>query len=270
MRRYLYILLLILSGSPGFGQDQPSIVAEGRYLGKNIYVQNPFDGQGHCCCVQKVYVNDQEINIQTNSTAFEIDLSSLNLDLQDPYKIKIVHRSDCLPKFLGPELITPKCAFNATKIEVLGDSLHWYTQNEQTPMTFIVEQYRWNKWLRVGTVDGLGPNEEDNHYSCAVSFHFGQNRFRVKQIDYSGKPCMSPIAEIDHQKTTVSFEIINDPMTISFSEQTMYELFDAEGNILKKGNAIKVDCSTLKKKNTYWLNFGHVTGQKISFKKRIK
>lgn len=255
---------MLLSGQ-AFAQHNVTLIYEGYYQGKNLYIQNPPDGKGVGFCVIEIYVNDSLYNHKIKVSAFEIDLSSF--ELGDKIHVKIVHQNDCLPKVLNPEPISRKCTFETTQIKVIEDSLLWTTTDEESRLMFVIEQYRWNKWIKIGESEGSGSNNHENTYSFPVQLHFGENKFRVKQIDFSGKPCISPIAEINYENAKVSFEIDYNQMLIRFSESTMFELFDTDGNIVKKGSGIEIDCSNLTKRNTYWLNFGHITGQKVSFKK---
>lgn len=251
-----------------FSQNEISIISEGRYLGKNVYVQNPFDGNESCCCVTEIRVNDKPFLGQINSTAFEVDLASYDLKLQDKYIIKIIHKADCLPKILNPEIIHRKCTFETSKIELIADTLHWYTTNEESPMTFIVEQYRWNKWIKIGEADGFGPNDTENHYSYPIVYNNGLNKFRVKQIDYSGKPCISTSVSLVSAVNPISYTIDTINMTIHFSEKSMFEIFDQDGNMVKKGDNIAVDCSNLERKGLYYLNYDNICGELISFENK--
>ena len=60
-------------------------------------------------------------------------------------------------KVLNPEVLRPKSTFENLSINVDKDQiLNWKTKNEQGKFTYIVEQYRWNKWVKIGEVDGTG------------------------------------------------------------------------------------------------------------------
>ena len=50
---------------------------------------------------------------------------------------------------------------------------------------YVVEQYRWNKWVAVGEVAGKGSGGE-NSYEFQVSPHSGENTVRIVQTDHSG------------------------------------------------------------------------------------
>lgn len=67
------------------------------------------------------------------------------------------------------------------------------SKNEINNLTYTIEQFRWNKWIKVGEVDGKGGIQE-NTYSFQTQPHSGLNKFRVKQVA-SGKPRISQAAE---------------------------------------------------------------------------
>ena len=58
-----------------------TIVLEGNYQGKNLYVQNPYASGGVGFCVQEVKVNGKTTTDETNSSAFEIDLKAQGLKI---------------------------------------------------------------------------------------------------------------------------------------------------------------------------------------------
>src|ERR1041385_6998494 len=72
-----------------------NIILEGNYQGKNLYVQNPFAGSGVGFCTIKVEVNGQVTTDETNSSAYEIDFTNLQLKIGDKVSVKIEHKDDC-------------------------------------------------------------------------------------------------------------------------------------------------------------------------------
>ena len=102
--------------------------------------------------------------------------------------INIKHKDDCKPEVLNPEVLKPKSTFGTKEISFSGDGvLNWTTDNETGSLDYIVEQFRWNKWVKVGEVKGIG-TPGTHSYSYKIAPHSGENRARVKQVDYSGKP----------------------------------------------------------------------------------
>jgi hypothetical protein len=111
----------------------------------------------------------------------------------------------------------------------------------------------------VGEVDGTG-NPGANDYSFKVTPHSGENKVRVVQTDHTGKKRPSdavtfvntdiqePIVSPKKVKNSINFTSGNVPI------ETKYEIYDAYGNIVKKGVGSEVDCSNLKK-GAYYINY---------------
>lgn len=258
-----FAFLLVLKG-----YSQSMILLEGTYQGKNVYVQNPFASSGVGFCVYEVRVNDQVTTDEIGSSAFEIDLRNFNLKVGDPLTIKIFHKDDCKPKVLNPEVLKPKSTFVTSSITInCGDEmLKWTTTGEQGKLTYIVEQYRWNKWVKVGEVDGLG-TPGPNNYTFKVVTHSGENQFRVKQVDYSGQARTSPVAKCTSTKPAIKFYPVKAKTTISFVSgdpekptETLWEIYDQYGNIVKKGFGSSIDVTGLAK-GGYFLNYDNSVGE---------
>lgn len=259
MKRLLVIGLFLLS-MVASAQNEQSIIHEGHYQGKNLYVQNPFASSGVGFCVIKVTVNGDVTTDQINSSAFEIDFTNLNLQVGDPVTVKIAHKENCLPKVLNPEVLRPRSTFETVNINVGGDKiLKWKTSGEQGKLTYIIEQYRWNKWIKVGEVDGIGTAIE-NSYEFKITPHSGENKFRVKQIDYTGRPRMSPSAKYSDPSIPEASITCSKCKELEFTEETLFEIFDTYGNLVKKGfgKVIKVDNL---KKGLYYVNYDSKTGE---------
>lgn len=238
------------------------IVLEGNYQGKNLYVQNPFAGSGVGFCTSKVTVNDQVTTDEINSSAFEIDFTAFQLGLGDKVVVKIEHKDDCKPKVLNPEVLKPKSTYEVVSMKVEKDgTLNWSTKNENGKLNYIVEQFRWNKWVKVGEVEGKGKPDQTS-YSIKVVPHSGENKFRVKQIDFTGQPKYSEAVKFRSMNPEVTFAPLKADKSIQFTGETMYEIFDMYGNIVKKGFGNKIDITNLPK-GAYYINYDNKTGEKF-------
>ncbi|MEQ9187744.1 MAG: hypothetical protein RLP15_08415 [Cryomorphaceae bacterium] len=257
--RLLLALLLIFSTALSFAGN---IVLEGNYQGKNLYVRNPFAGSGVGFCTYEVTVNGSVTTDEWNSSAFEVDLSIHNLEPGDRLVVVIKHKDDCAPKVLNPEVLNPQSTFETESIAVSNDGiLKWSTTNEAGVLTYVVEQYRWNKWVYVGEVEGAGRTGKVNNYSFKITPHSGENKFRVKQVDYTAVPRYSPTATYMSDMALVDFNPKKGVEgTITFTAETMYEVFDIHGNIVKKGFSGDIDASNLKK-GLYYLNYDNSTSE---------
>lgn len=230
------------------------IVLKGVYQGKNLYVMNPFASSGVGFCVYEVTVNGQMSTDEINSSAFEIDLTVFQFKQGDNLIIIIKHKDGCSPKIINPEVLKPQSTYVAANMKVLANgNLTWSTNGESGSLPFIVEQFRWNKWIKVATVEGKGTPGK-NEYSVKVSPHSGNNRFRIKQIDYTKKPNYSKEIRYRSMDAPVTYSISKGGVEIIFSASTMYEIYDYYGNLIDKGTAAKVDISGLAK-GDYFLNY---------------
>ncbi len=244
------------------------IVIEGVYQGKNVYVKNPFSAAGVGFCVQEVRVNGDVTTDEIASSAFEIDLRNFQFKKGDHVEIKIIHKDDCKPKVLNPEVLNPKSTFVIKTMEVDEDFvLKWSTTEESGKLTFYIEQFRWNKWVKVGEIEGAG-TPALNSYEFKTVPHFGKNKFRVKQVDYTGQPKLSKTVERKSKVETVAFAPKKVSSNISFyypddsPAETLFEVYDQYGNIVKRGFSAKLEAGDLSK-GVYYLNFDNVMAQFI-------
>ena len=249
MSKYLISFILLLFFSISFAQE---IKLKGIYQGDNLYIMNPFSSSGVGFCIQEVRVNNKVSTDEIASSAFEIDLSQYHFKTGAAIEIIIKHKAGCLPKVLNPNVIQAKSTFNVSKIEVGRDKiLRWNTTNETGSLPFIIEQFRWNKWVKIGSVEGKGGNKA-NLYTYKINPHSGQNKFRIKQIDFTKKARYSKDAIFRSMLPQVTFK--KDKSTIIFSQSTMYEIYNYYGNIVVKGSGDKIDISKLKS-GDYFLNY---------------
>lgn len=262
MKKTKLILLALFTVFTSFA-SLAVLSIEGSYQGKNLYVQNPEDGDGFGFCATKVTVNGDIMPGGTAYSAFEIDFSLFNIEIGEPVFIVIEHNDGCKPKILNPEVLLPRSTFNATMIDVKPSGmLNWTTTNEQGKLPYIIEQYRWNKWVKIGEVQGKG-TPGSNSYEFLVAPHSGENTVRVVQIDHSGAKRTSKEVKFTSNIAAVEKNPVKVKDVINFTSggkavETKYEIFDAYGNIVKKGVGSSVPCSNLLK-GAYYINFDNKT-----------
>lgn len=235
------------------------IILEGNYQGKNLYVQNPFGVGGVGFCVTEVLVNGNITTDEVNQSSFEIDFKPHKLTIGEKVEIKIKHKEDCKPKVLNPEVLKPKSTFEIVSMAIEKDgTLKWSTKSETGKLSFAVEQFRWNKWVKVGEVDGVGtPNT--NNYTFKITPHSGKNQIRVRQTDYTGQPRLSKPVDFISGVPEVAFSPAKVSKDINFvsgdkPSETMYEIYDQYGNVVKRGFGATIDASSLAK-GGYFLNY---------------
>ncbi|MEN8120788.1 MAG: hypothetical protein ABFS35_10600 [Bacteroidota bacterium] len=237
------------------------IKVKGIFQGENLFVMNPFASTGVGFCVFEVTVNGQITTDEINSSAFEIDLSVFNLKIGEKVLIIIKHKDGCKPKVLNAEVLKPKSTYKVLEINVdrKNKLLRWSTTGEKGALPYIVEQYKWKKWIKVATVQGKGIGGTQNYFASIIPTS-GYNKFRVKQIDYSRKPRYSPEATYRSLDPLVTFSPEKPKNEIIFSAKTSYEIYDFYGRLIKKGSGNKIDLTKLKK-GDYFLNYDNEMGK---------
>lgn len=243
----LYFLMTLLTFAG-------SLTVEGIYQGKNLYVQNPFTSSGVGFCTTDVFVNNIRSTDEVQSSAFEIDLTLYRLKLGDKVNVVVKFKEDCSPKILNPEVLKPSSTFELVSAKADESAqLKWTTKNEGSPMPFIVEQFRWNKWIKVGEVQGKGIPTENN-YSTKVNYHSGLNKFRIQQTDHKGPRYVGKEITFKSSIPEVTFYPVKATKDINFSAETMYEVYDQLGKLITKGVGNKVSVEELEK-GPYYLNY---------------
>ena len=240
------------------------IVLDGTYMNQNIYVKNSISGSGVGYCTYEVTINGNTNIDEVNSNSFEIDLEQHQLEIGTPLTVKIFFKDDgCNPQVLNPHALSPHSTFSISTMKLTEKGrLTWETANETASLPFIVEQFRWNKWVKVGEVDGKGTPEE-HLYFFNTQLHAGLNTFRLRQNGFYG-PRYSKSVTVRSFKTEVSFVYNRKVKSVEFSEPTLFEIYDRWGNIVKKGFGHQILVGDLKK-DLYYMNMGNTTGK---FQKR--
>ena len=258
---YTYVTFFLLSVSFVTNAFAGEIVLDGIYRGENLYVENPYGSAGVGFCVSEVLVNGNTTTDEINSSFFEIDLSIYNFRYGALLRIVIRHKNGCVPRVLNPEVLTPESTFIIKSISIDKDGfLNWKTLKEHGRLPFVIEQYKWNKWIRIGSVKGKG-TASLNQYRYSIDFHSGVNKFRIKQIGSNNKPHYSQSVEFVNNVPEITFIPGNGGKTsqkIFFSEITSFEIYDYYGKLVKTGSDTEVDVSKLKA-GTYFLNYDNKT-----------
>lgn len=261
MKTLLLVLTMVITSSIG-SYCYSALSISGTYQGKNLYVQNPIDDEGFGYCATKVTVNGDIMPGGTGSGAFEIDFGIFNIALGEPVFIVIEHHEGCKPKILNPEVLLPRSTFDVLSITINNEGLlMWETANENGKLPFVIEQYRWNKWVSIGEVDGFGVKAK-NKYQFKITPHSGENSLRVVQIDHSGEKRASQTIKYKSNISPVikTPAIVKDEIKFSsngLEAETRYEIYDAYGNIVKKGVGTSVNCNNLLK-GVYYISFDNV------------
>lgn len=262
------VLVLSASGLISTNSALADSSVEGQYQGRDIYVQSPQSDDGFGFCVTRVSVNGETVSANVSSSAFQINFEEFDLDLGDPVMIVFEHDEGCKPKLLNPEVLLPKSTFAIQDISCTPEgAFSWSATSESGKLTYFVEQYRWNKWIIIGEVNGVG-SEELNEYLFYSIPHSGENKLRVSQVDNTGSKRVS--GEVVFEASEVEEPELNALTKDKIIEfvvgkkrvKTKYEIFDAFGNIVKKGYNSIVDYSNLHS-GVYHVNYDNKTDRII-------
>ncbi len=253
-----FITMVPFGASSIDAEREGIIILEGKYQNKNIYVSNAFGSPGYGYCTYEIRVNGDLITDGINSSAFEIDLNNFILEPGDDVIIEIRHKRGCTPKVINPGGLTPQPTFVTQEITIKEDGfLEWITTNEYGSLPYVIQQYKWSKWVDIGEVQGKG-TPVTNNYAFYVEFVSGVNKFRVIQRDGKGKIKKTTSVETTSVMPKLTYVYNKKANQIIFSGKTKYELYDKFGEIIIRGFGAVVDVSELEK-DSYWLSYDNLT-----------
>lgn len=232
------------------------MILKGAFYGYNLYLVNPSVADSFC--VYEIYVNDTLTEDVLNSNGIEIDLAYLKLEYGTEVVIRIVHCDDCVPIVVNPEDLLPPDNFKFSSIKTKDESLVFRIRGKPGINPYEIEQFRWNKWIPLDEID-VTDTVQSNVYVYNFKPHSGFNTFRVKKIDKYGETVYSKetryrdgrIRPIEIVDTKVDLEL-------EFTDETDYQIFDLEGNLIQEGRKRYVDVTQLPK-GKYWVNYDNAT-----------
>lgn len=258
MNKVKYILLLFLLWTTYLVIGQEVIILEGKYQNRNVFVSNSPSANGIGFCSFEVRVNGGLVTDEVNTRAYEVDLSVFNFAINDPVVIEIKHKKGCVPKVLNPQALQAKPTFNSKKISVSKDGiLTWETTDEHGILPFYIQQYKWNKWVDVGEVDGTG-KATLNTYTYQVDFVYGENKFRVVQKIDTQRFRKTKSVTIDSERPKLNFVYNKKNKKVIFSNTTAFEIHDKFGQLVMRGYNSQADVTHLTK-DDYYISFDNVT-----------
>lgn len=242
-------------GGQGVALGQQSKEWTGLYQGFNPIVANETspDGVGFCC--YEVRVNGKITADPVNSHAFEVDLSAMGLTLGKGVTVRLMHRPGCAPRMLNPDVLLPSPGFELTSFEAKenGEVL-WTTSMEKGRMPFILQQFKWGKWVDVLRVDGQGGPEEKT-YSVRVDPVAGINQLRLSHVGADGQRITKGEVSFHSDSPALEWNHDRDGQKIQFSKKTQFEIVDTFGNVVMRGHGDEAILRYLAR-GEYFVNFG--------------
>ncbi len=253
----LFIFLTFLA-SMLFANATEVLQINGNYYGKNLIVINPMTDGGYV--VQSVKVNGKATSDEIRSSVFEIDFERQGIKSGSKIKVQIFYLAGkAKPKIYNPQVLEPESNFSfiACDFNKKEQIINWSIKGSPGKEDFEIEQYRWEKWVRVGIVK-TSDSVSYNKYSKKVEAHSGKNLYRIKIIDSKGLIKHSPSLKYLSRTTPVSISNKKIDEKIIFSEKTMYQIYNEKGVFMQSGHSDSVDIKELEE-GKYWINYDNQT-----------
>lgn len=138
-------------------------------------------------------------------------------------------------------------SFDIQSFKVSKDGMvSWTASNEHGSLPYVVEQYIFDKWVKVGEVNGVG-TPSPNSYSVPVVLSSGENKFRVRQKGYDKMSRFSDAVTFYSKKDQVSYQVKDKNQSLIFSSDTYFIIYNPYGAIVKQGYGSSLDISNYAK-----------------------
>ena len=166
-------------------------------------------------------------------------------------------------------MLLPNSTFVLVSLAAAANgSISWSTKSEAGRLPFHVEQYKWGRWVSAGEIQGNG-SPALNQYRLDIIPHSGYNKVRIVQIDNTQKKRVSKEVGFNSSvkkviKTPAKVKDIIYFSSDSKPVKTKFELYDAFGNLLKKGFDSQIDCKQLLN-GIYFINFDNSSEKFIKY-----
>lgn len=234
------ILVFCLISWSAIGQE---LHLTGVFKGNGLYIQNPYNAQKKEFCVRSIHVNGKLSDANLNLTA--IYLPFKGVDLYAPVTVKVTYGDSCTAKIVNKDAILYHSSFKFDSL-VLNDSImHWYTKGDRPEGKYQVEMLHYNEWEVVKELRSKG-RFDGAQYVYFPEHKDGGNKYRIKYELPNGRYLYS--AELEHfhypEGITFSPKVVKDE--INLSRATTYEILDADGEVILKGNGKKIPLRLLK------------------------
>lgn len=253
----IVIILIVSIFSQAQTNDLQVYVFSGTYQGENIFVQNPLDKDGIGFAVKYVTINNEKTTEQFFSSAFEINLKKHDFPMEEQVSIKLFYNSDVAPKIINQEALTTTSKISVSNIWIEKDSLlKWCLADTLAKdLTYVIEQYRWNKWIKLGEVKA---NADANCYEFYCDLHSGENKFRVVHFYRNGVKITSDVVITQSDIKPVEIESGEYSDSLWFSAATKFEIYSEDGVLLVKGFSDKPKTEHLMS-GLYYINLDNKT-----------
>jgi hypothetical protein len=257
MTKTLWLFIFVFAHILALAQTD-TLYQDGKYYNANIFVYNPEVGDSFS--IHKIIVNEDTLTDDLATNGIEVDFSTFDLEEEDPIEIKIIYDGGYEPTIVNPEALKGQQNFRFSRPKFYKGHLQWRVSGNTSDFPISIEQYKWGEWRVVGEVDPLD-TVKNNLYQYDLPLHSGVNKIRLVTTNIQGARVVSKETRYTPPRLpTVTLESTKIKDDIVFSRETEYELYDIQGNLLKKGIERYVDMEEYPK-GEYWLNYDNSTIQ---------
>lgn len=259
MRYLIPVFLMVLSLSMRSQScDLDTLTYKGMNYGSELYFTNPLiPGQGFS--IQDVKVNGHNTYDELRSNTVAIHLGRTRAGYGDSVRIRVFYVQGYKPVFVNPGSLLPPDDFEITYARIRDDVLKWRTEGEPGYKPFIIQQYRWDRWIEVEEIP-VQDSISYGSYKYEVKPHYGKNRFRIVKINGQGEKVVSRecrISEYSKEKVKIIYNDVKDMLVLS--SKTLYEIYDSDWELVRKGYGRYIDVSDMSP-GEYHINFGNRNG----------
>jgi len=262
MRKVMFSSFIMFSSLIMFSATEKLSIM-GFYNGENPIIVNPFYHERFS--IEKIEVNSKPWMGDVLSSTIELDLSNLNIKVGDFISLVIYYNNE-LPKpyVYNINSLQQLSSFNFINpnVDKKLKKVTWKVNNVHGQCYFEVEQYRWDRWVKIAEVK---PSDSISYHTYAVEFspYNGKNLLRIAYVTPFQTRIYSNYIKYTAKSLPVSIVKITST-DIKFSSTTFYQIHNEEGKLVRQGTSDKVNIADLPN-GQYFLSYDN---QVADFKKK--
>ncbi|SNS76531.1 hypothetical protein SAMN05421640_1148 [Ekhidna lutea] len=248
-KKICFLALTVFGFNSIQAQVDPKIETNlaGVYQGKTLFIQNPFDRTDRRFCIEKILINERQVDLNNKLSAIKIDFEGF--DLYTPVKIRLVHKdSVCIPTIINPEAILFHTIFRFVDISLTDSALVWSTKGETGVGEFEIERLNNGIWVDQEVQQAIG-RYEGVDYTYYPNLEEGANKYRVRYNFPRGsrtKYLYSREVDFDFYPEPVEFKPKSAKTRLYLSRSTHYEIYDAGQKMVLEGQGNEIDVTVLR------------------------
>lgn len=247
MKKVIYLLLVLISISSLAQVQLGESNLTGVYQGKTLFIQNPFNSKTRDYCIDKIFINKDQLDINYKLSAIKLDFEGI--DLFTPITIRIQHRDTlCSPVIINPEAVLFHTIFRFTGVSLTDSAFSWTTKGERGVGSFEIERLDGIRWKTIEVIDARGVYEGAT-YTLFPNLEDGANQYRIKYNYPRGSRTgylYSWEVDYDHYPEPVEFKPKSAKTRLYLSRAASYKIYDAGSKIVLEGAGTEIDVTVLR------------------------